>query len=90
MSILPQENRGVHAFFLFLLNGLNQCYCSLASQRTVTRPVIPDRLWRWTGRIQAGILSLRAGQQVTGTGLNSNKSVAFHEQILYDESNQCR
>ena len=47
-------------------------YCSLASQRTVTRPVIPDRLWRWTGRIQAVTLSLRAGQQVTGTVLNSN------------------
>ena len=47
-------------------------YCSLASQRTVTEPVIPDRLWRWTGRIQAVTLSLRAGQQVTGTVLNSN------------------
>ena len=48
------------------------CYCSLACQRTVTRPVIPDRLRRWTGRIQAATLFLRAGQQVTGTGLNSN------------------
>ena len=48
------------------------CYCSLACQRTVTRPVIPDRLRRWTGRIQAATLFLRAGQQETGTGLNSN------------------
>ena len=36
---------------------------------TGTRPGIPHRLRR-AGRIQAGTLFLRAGQQVTGAGLN--------------------
>ena len=62
---------GQHA--ILLIPAVETCRrsgsCPPTSRRTGTRPGIPHRLRR-AGRIQAGTLFLRAGQQVTGAGLN--------------------
>ena len=68
--ILPLTT-GQHA--ILLIPAVETCRrsgsCPPTSRRTGTRPGIPHRLRR-AGRIQAGTLFLRAGQQVTGAGLN--------------------